>query len=242
LQGGVIKRLKSGTDKPAFGSHPKGAVDVPPPRPFMPTAAPRTGRKPGKSSKASPAASRCTPSSTVTPRRPLTMSVSPAVATPASGSRSPRAIMTGCSKSFRRLSRRPLRHARVHCSARHQCFFALHIAGRGRWFHGYCDLSDRQSIDWMRTAIVERESRADRTMTRREKLDHIWSTATNDFRAYADGRFRPTSAGVRSCSSTAPIRARSGSCWTISTMRRSPQNCRSSCVMPRNLRSPEPPF
>jgi hypothetical protein len=26
-------------------------------------------------------------------------------------------------------------------------------------------------------------------MTRREKLDHIWSTATNDFRAYADGRF-----------------------------------------------------
>lgn len=68
-------------------------------------------------------------------------------------------------------------------------FFALHIAGRGRWFHGYCDLSDRQSIDWMRTAIVERESRADRTMTRREKLDHIWSTTTNDFRAYADGRF-----------------------------------------------------
>jgi hypothetical protein len=68
-------------------------------------------------------------------------------------------------------------------------FFALCINGRTRWFHGYCDLSDRQSIDWMRTTILERETRAHRTMTRRETLDHIWSTTANDFRGYADGRF-----------------------------------------------------
>lgn len=68
-------------------------------------------------------------------------------------------------------------------------FFALLIDGRARWFHGYCDLSDRRSIDWMRAAIIERESRADRAMTRREKLDHIWSTTANECRAYADDRF-----------------------------------------------------
>ncbi|MBX4899267.1 DUF1419 domain-containing protein [Rhizobium bangladeshense] len=69
-------------------------------------------------------------------------------------------------------------------------FFALRIGGRPRWFHGYCNLSDRSSIDRMRAAIIERESQADRAMTRREKLDHIWSITANDFRAYADRRFR----------------------------------------------------
>lgn len=78
-------------------------------------------------------------------------------------------------------------------------FFTLSIGGRHRWFHGYCDLADRHpcakqspgrpSPDSMRAAILERESRPDRTMTRQEKLDHIWSATGADFRAYANTRF-----------------------------------------------------
>ncbi|RDJ00777.1 hypothetical protein B5K05_33440 [Rhizobium phaseoli] len=77
-------------------------------------------------------------------------------------------------------------------------FFTLTIGGRERWFHGYCDLATRhsgspsdgrQSPDDMRAAILERENRADRTMTRQEKLDHIWSVTGADFRTYADARF-----------------------------------------------------
>ena len=41
----------------------------------------------------------------------------------------------------------------------------------------------------MRAAIIARESRADRAMTRCEKLDHIWTTTANQLRAYADHRF-----------------------------------------------------
>jgi hypothetical protein len=80
-------------------------------------------------------------------------------------------------------------------------FFALPIGGQVRWFHGYCDLSASRpaktaspqpvSPDWMRAAILDRESRADRAMTRLEKLDHIWSTTGDGFRAYADDRFSP---------------------------------------------------
>ena len=36
-------------------------------------------------------------------------------------------------------------------------FFALSIDGRKRWFHGYCDLSDRGSPERMKAAIIERE-------------------------------------------------------------------------------------
>lgn len=68
-------------------------------------------------------------------------------------------------------------------------FFALTIDDRSRWFHGYCDLSDRQSPDRMRSEIIARESRPVRAMNAREKLDHIWSTTGTDFRGYADGRF-----------------------------------------------------
>jgi len=68
-------------------------------------------------------------------------------------------------------------------------FFALTIDDRSRWFHGYCDLSDRQSLDRMRGEIIARESRPVRAMNAREKLDHIWSTTGPDFRGYADGRF-----------------------------------------------------
>jgi len=60
-------------------------------------------------------------------------------------------------------------------------FFSLSIDGRVRYFHGYCDLSDRTSPDRMSDAIVERESRPLRAMTRTERIEHIWSTSA--FRA-----------------------------------------------------------
>lgn len=44
-------------------------------------------------------------------------------------------------------------------------FFALRIDGALRHFHGYCDLSDRGSIEAMRIAIIDRESRPVRAMT-----------------------------------------------------------------------------
>lgn len=68
-------------------------------------------------------------------------------------------------------------------------FFALMIDDRSRWFHGYCDLGDRQSPDRMRAEIIARESRSVRAMSAREKLDHIWSTTGPDFRSYADQTF-----------------------------------------------------
>jgi len=34
-------------------------------------------------------------------------------------------------------------------------FFALTIDGRGRWFHGYCGLSDRGSPERMKTEIID---------------------------------------------------------------------------------------
>lgn len=71
-------------------------------------------------------------------------------------------------------------------------FFALKLDDRFRWFHTYCDLSDAGSISSMREAIVERESRPVRAMTRSEKLDHIWGATGADFRAYADLRFPPS--------------------------------------------------
>lgn len=64
-------------------------------------------------------------------------------------------------------------------------FFALPIDGRPRYFHAYCDISARGSAERMRDAIVERESRAARAMTRTERLDHIWSTTHADHRGYA---------------------------------------------------------
>lgn len=65
-------------------------------------------------------------------------------------------------------------------------FFALHIDGLLRWFHGYCDLSDRASSDAMKAAIIERESWPVRAMTRTERLEHIWSSSHDRYRGYAD--------------------------------------------------------
>jgi Protein of unknown function (DUF1419) len=65
-------------------------------------------------------------------------------------------------------------------------FFALRIDGVIRYFHGYCDLSDRGSVEDMRLAIIERETRPVRAMTRDERLEHIWSATADAYRGYSD--------------------------------------------------------
>jgi hypothetical protein len=64
-------------------------------------------------------------------------------------------------------------------------FFTLTIDGRSRYFHGYCDLSDKGSPERMRDAIVERETRPVRAMTHEERIEHIWSSTHDDYRGYA---------------------------------------------------------
>jgi hypothetical protein len=76
-------------------------------------------------------------------------------------------------------------------------FFALRIDGTIRHFHGYCDLSDRGSVEAMRLAIVERESRPVRFMTRDERLEHIWSSTATDYRGYAGDRWPEAARGHR---------------------------------------------
>lgn len=65
-------------------------------------------------------------------------------------------------------------------------FLALRIDEKIRYFHGYCDLSDKASVETMRVAIVERESRPVRAMTREERLEHIWSSTADQYRGFAD--------------------------------------------------------
>jgi len=76
-------------------------------------------------------------------------------------------------------------------------FFSLKIDGQFRYFHGYCDLSDRGSPAQMRDTIVERESRPVRAMTREERLEHIWSATHDQYRAYADWRYPGPQRGKR---------------------------------------------
>ncbi|NTE68283.1 DUF1419 domain-containing protein [Agrobacterium tumefaciens] len=68
-------------------------------------------------------------------------------------------------------------------------FFTLRIDGRIRYFHGYCDLADKSSVEQMRAAIIERETRPVRAITREERLEHIWSSTADDYRGYADFQF-----------------------------------------------------
>jgi hypothetical protein len=68
-------------------------------------------------------------------------------------------------------------------------FFTLSIDGRIRYFHGYCDVADKGSCEHMRAAIVERESRPVRAMTREERLEHVWSSTADDYRGYAGERW-----------------------------------------------------
>ncbi|KQV83415.1 DUF1419 domain-containing protein [Rhizobium sp. Root1220] len=68
-------------------------------------------------------------------------------------------------------------------------FFALRIDGQVRYFHGYCDLSNHNSVEEMRAALFERETQPVRTMTREERLEHIWSSTADAYRGYAGDRF-----------------------------------------------------
>lgn len=76
-------------------------------------------------------------------------------------------------------------------------FFTLSIDGRTRHFHGYCDLADKGSPERMRNAIMERETRPVRAMTREERLEHIWSSTADDYRGYAGERWPESDRGER---------------------------------------------
>ncbi|MBW9089404.1 DUF1419 domain-containing protein [Rhizobium wenxiniae] len=76
-------------------------------------------------------------------------------------------------------------------------FFKLSIDGTIRHFHGYCDLSEQGSLERMRGAIVERETRPVRAMTREERLEHIWSSTADDYRGYASDRWSEDDRGQR---------------------------------------------
>ncbi|MCF1495107.1 DUF1419 domain-containing protein [Agrobacterium vitis] len=76
-------------------------------------------------------------------------------------------------------------------------FFTLKIDDRMRYFHAYCDLADKGSPERMRDAIIERETRPVRAMTREERLDHIWSSTHDDYRGYAGERWPEHNRGKR---------------------------------------------
>lgn len=66
-------------------------------------------------------------------------------------------------------------------------FFEITIAAQKRWFHAYCDLSDKAAPDAMRAAILFWETGDASNMTRDQKLDAIWASTHPDFRGTADG-------------------------------------------------------
>lgn len=76
-------------------------------------------------------------------------------------------------------------------------FFTIDIDGQRRCFHGYCDLSENNSSDRMRAAIIERESRPVKAMTREERIEHIWSITQDDFRGYTGPSFPRLERGRR---------------------------------------------
>ena len=76
-------------------------------------------------------------------------------------------------------------------------FYTLSINGVTRYFHAYCDLSDPRSVCEMRDAIVERERRPAKAMTRAERIEHIWSATHDRYRGYAGDDFRPEHRGKR---------------------------------------------
>ncbi len=87
-------------------------------------------------------------------------------------------------------------------------FFSLKIDDRMRFFHGYCDLADKGSPAHIRAAIVERESRPVRAMTREERIEHIWSSSHDEYRGYADWRFPHSQRGRRTVLFFGPDRRR----------------------------------
>lgn len=76
-------------------------------------------------------------------------------------------------------------------------FYAIRINEAVRYFHTYCDLSEPISIEAMRSAIVDRETRPVRAISREERLEHIWSTTADDYRGYASDRWPKPMQGHR---------------------------------------------
>lgn len=76
-------------------------------------------------------------------------------------------------------------------------FYAIRIDDTVRYFHTHCDLSDPSSVEVMRAAIVARETRPVRVMSREERLEHIWSTTADDYRGYAGDRWPKPMQGHR---------------------------------------------
>lgn len=76
-------------------------------------------------------------------------------------------------------------------------FYTLRINGVTRYFHAYCDLSDPRACYAMRDAIVERERKPVKAMTRQERLEHIWSATHDDYRGYAGDAFGHEHRGKR---------------------------------------------
>ncbi|WP_157017267.1 DUF1419 domain-containing protein [Mesorhizobium xinjiangense] len=90
-------------------------------------------------------------------------------------------------------------------------FYALRINGTDRYFHAYCDLAWPGSPVEMRDAIVERERRPVKAMTREERIEHIWSATEDRYRGYAGPNFRPEHRGKR----TVIVYGRHGSCFAL---------------------------
>lgn len=63
-------------------------------------------------------------------------------------------------------------------------FFEIWIGDEKRWFHGFCDLSDRDAPHKMRSAILLWESGETAHLTRNQKLDAIWSFTHRDYRGH----------------------------------------------------------
>jgi len=76
-------------------------------------------------------------------------------------------------------------------------FYAMRIDDAVRYFHTYCDLSDPNSVEVMRSVILDCETRPVRAMSREERLEHIWSTTADDYRGYAGDRWPKPMQGHR---------------------------------------------
>lgn len=76
-------------------------------------------------------------------------------------------------------------------------FYTFRIEGKLRYFHAYCDLMQTRSPVEMRDAIVERETRSGKGMTREERLEHIWSATHDEYRGYAGEHWLPEFRGKR---------------------------------------------
>jgi hypothetical protein len=76
-------------------------------------------------------------------------------------------------------------------------FLSLMIDGQARYFHSYCDFADNVSPERARAAIIERESRPVKAMTREERLEHIWSSTHDDYRGYGGDRWTAHPHGAR---------------------------------------------